>query len=365
MYSEFQLDKYLSDGVENIIKGAISASLRNPKESLFITKFALASREAAAIRENYEINGKHIPPFLICSITNSCNLNCKGCYFRVHNENKIKCSEDLLSVEDWKRIFKEAVKLGVSFILIAGGEPFIRKEVIEEAAKFRKIMFPIFTNGTLFNEEYFSLFHKNRNLLPILSVEGDNGFTDSRRGCGIYSNLMSVMQSLKDYGLFFGASITVTRENLNYITSDSFLFELYQKGCKVVFYVEYVPVETTTEHLVLTDEEREDLDRRLRCFRLQYSDMIILSFPGDEKSSGGCLAAGRGFFHINPFGNAEPCPFSPYSDINLKDCTILEALQSPLFKKLTASDILLQEHTGGCVLFGQEEKVKILLDKEK
>lgn len=52
---------------------------------------------------------------------------------------------------------------------------------------------------------------------------------------------------------------------------------------------------------------------------------------GDEKSYGGCVAAGRGFFHINSHGGAEPCLFSPYSDINVRDTSLWEALKSKLF----------------------------------
>jgi MoaA/NifB/PqqE/SkfB family radical SAM enzyme len=86
-----------------------------------------------------------------------------------------------------------------------------------------------------------------------------------------------------------------------------------------------------------------------------------VSFPGDEKASGGCLAAGRGFFHINANGGAEPCPFSPYSDTNIRNISLLQALDSPLFQKIQSDDILIGEHQGGCVLFEQEEAVKKLL----
>ena len=76
-----------------------------------------------------------------------------------------------------------------------------------------------------------------------------------------------------------------------------------------------------------------------------------------------CLAAGRGFFHISTVGGAEPCPFSPFSDTNLKDCSLLDALQSPLFKRLGEAKMLLGEHEGGCILFEKEEEVKKLLNK--
>ncbi len=362
--SEFKLEKYLSFGIENIIKGAVKASLKNPKESLYITKFALASREAAAKRERYGIHGKHIPSFLICSITDSCNLNCKGCYARANNQHKRHMVKEQLSVQDWRKIFDEAHEVGVSFILLAGGEPLMRQDVIEVAADYKNIMFPIFTNGTLLHQQNISLFDKNRNLLPVLSIEGNMEFTDSRRGSGVYSRLLEGMDYLKAKGIFFGVSITATKENLGNITNESFVKQLYDQGCKVIIYVEYVPVNATTVNLALNDQEREELDERLNFTRLHYNDMIILSFPGDEKSSGGCLAAGRGFFHIASDGSAEPCPFSPYSDTNIKNATLLEALQSPLFLKLASEEILLKEHTGGCVLFEQEEEVKKICNSQ-
>ena len=91
--------------------------------------------------------------------------------------------------------------------------------------------------------------------------------------------------------------------------------------------------------------------------------MLFLSFPGDEKTSGGCLAAGRGFFHINSHGGAEPCPASPYSDINVKDTSLLEALNSKLFKSLRDGGLLMDDHEGGCVLFEHEDEVKKLLNE--
>ena len=89
--------------------------------------------------------------------------------------------------------------------------------------------------------------------------------------------------------------------------------------------------------------------------------MVFISFPGDEKSSGGCLAAGRGFFHINSHGGAEPCPFSPYSDVNIRDRSLRDAMNSPLFTALRSGDLLADDHKGGCVLFDKREQVQALL----
>lgn len=67
------------------------------------------------------------------------------------------------------------------------------------------------------------------------------------------------------------------------------------------------------------------------------------------------------FFHINSHGGAEPCPFSPYSDINVRETSLRQALQSELFRTLQKEDILTGEHSGGCVLFEQQERVEAIL----
>jgi MoaA/NifB/PqqE/SkfB family radical SAM enzyme len=359
----FNLEEYLSNGVEEIVKGAVKASFRNPKESLFVAKFALAVKEARKIRQSFEKQGEHIPPFLIASITGSCNLHCAGCYARANKMCSEAEADAQLNSQEWNRIFEEAGELGINFILLAGGEPLLRMDVLMAAAAHRKILFPVFTNGTLLDEAYLKHFDKNRNLVPVLSIEGEQEYTDNRRGEGIYDKLCSVMEHMKSKGILFGTSITVTRENIRNITGPEFINDLYQKGCKVVFLVEYVPVNRDIMGIAPTEEDRSYLEEKLLILRKEYEDMIFISFPGDEKSSGGCLAAGRGFFHINPSGGSEPCPFSPYSDTNLKDTSLRKALGSPLFQKLSESQILMKEHEGGCVLFGQEDEVRKLLGR--
>lgn len=100
-------------------------------------------------------------------------------------------------------------------------------------------------------------------------------------------------------------------------------------------YLAYVPAVRGTEDLVLCDADAVFLEGRMRSLRAGYPDMILLlSFPDDESVFSGCLAAGRGFFHISSSGNAEPCPFSPYSQQSLKSSSVLDVLQPPFFREV-------------------------------
>jgi len=237
----------------------------------------------------------------------------------------------------------------------------MRSDILACAGKISGIIFPVFTNGTLIGKDYIDLFDNHRNLIPIISLEGNKEQTDKRRGTGTYDLLRNIMNEMHTKHILYGTSITVTTENISTVTNEEYIRGLYKKGCKIIFYVEYVPALKNTEELAPSDREREYLETRVNDFRKVMNNVIFISFPGDEKATGGCLAAGRGFFHINPEGKAEPCPFSPYSDTNVKDLSLLEALDSPLFQKLNNSGLLLQEHTGGCVLFSREEQVSDML----
>ena len=361
MSGEFNLVEYMNRSIGELVRNALRSCLKNPREAAFILRYINAAEKASQTREKFEKQGVHVPPFLIASITSTCNLFCKGCYAR---ENKI-CAEGIekaqLPGERWTQIFREAEEIGVSFILLAGGEPFMRPDIIERAAEVRSILFPVFTNGVLINEEKTNWLDSHRNIVPVLSMEGGREQTDGRRGSGTYEKLKSVMHLMKEKQIFYGASITVTTENVAEATGEDFIGDLIANGCKILFYVEYVPVSKESGSLAPTEKERAYLESAINLLREKHNEILFLSFPGDEKSTGGCLAAGRGFFHISPEGNAEPCPFSPYSDTNLLDKGLLEALDSPLFLKLNHSGIMNLEHAGGCALFSRKEQVTGLL----
>ena len=361
--TEFNLERYLTQGVEKVVRDLLRTAAFHPKEALFMARYAAASRQAAQRRHSFEEQGEHIPPFLIASITSLCNLHCAGCYARSLDTCSDAEPVRQMSGEDWGRIFAEARELGIGFILLAGGEPMVRRDVIEQAAQVPEILFPIFTNGTLLNEEMFRLLEEHRNLIPIFSIEGGHGKTDARRGEGVARKVQTAMERLREDRIAFGVSITVTSRNLDEVTDPAFLEELARAGCKGVIFVEFVPTAHDLGDLALDDSEREWLAIRLGELRQEELPMLLISFPGDEKSSGGCLAAGRGFFHINSHGGAEPCPFSPYSDTSVLELGLRKALGSGLFTALRSGEILLDEHEGGCVLFQKREQVEALLQK--
>ena len=362
MSENFDLQAHIAKGVEKIVSDTLKATLRDPRESAFMVKFAAAANRATKRRLALEEEGLHVPSFLIASITSACNLHCAGCYSRCNEATVDAEPVKQLSTAEWTAIFKEAESLGVSFIMLAGGEPLLRWDVIEAAGGMKNLLFPIFTNGTYMDDTTFAQLDKCRNLIPVLSIEGNRAITDSRRGEGVYDKLIAAMDGLHARGLLFGVSITVTTENLREVTSPEFMEKLVRRGCKLVIYVEFVPVTEEARHLAPGDDERAYLQSAMRDLRQAFPELVALAFPGDERADGGCMAAGRGFFHINSHGGAEPCPFSPYSDVNVRALGVRGALKSPLFMALREGDFLDDDHVGGCVLYEKRAQVEAMLN---
>lgn len=335
---------------------ALRITLRDPGMAAFVARTLWHQNRAMRVREGWAERGVHVPAFMIASVTSRCNLNCKGCYSRAQGRH----SEPEMSPEKLRGVVEEARDLGVSIIMVAGGEPLTRPEVLDIAAGCPEVLFPLFTNGLLLDDGVLQRLGRLRNVVPILSVEGHQVETDARRGMGVHAHILETMRRLRDRGVFFGTSLTVTSHNLELVTGEEFVADLVGRGCKLFFYVDYVPVQPGTEALELSARQRAIEAERLVALRGRER-ALFLAFPGDEELYGGCLAAGRGFVHVSPSGRLEPCPFSPYSDVSLNDVPLSVALQSPLLRTIRESGEHLSEHDGGCALWERRGWVESLL----
>ena len=303
-------------------------------------------RKAAAVRRQHEREGLMVPPVMIVSITSRCNLACAGCY--MHGRGEKSAAE--MSPAILSSAIDQAADLGVSVIVIAGGEPLVRQdEIFSLAEAHPRVLFPLFTNGLLIDEPMAGRIAQCRNIVPVISFEGFRKDTDQRRGSGVYDRLLKTCSDLKDRDVFFGCSMTTTRKNFDQVTSEAFVRQMIGTGARVFTFVEYVPMAPGTENLVLTHEQKKILQIVLADYNRKFPALFI-GFPGDEDTYGGCLAAGRGFVHISPSGDLEPCPAAPYSDANLAVVPLEEALQSRLLGRLRGKPELLSEAEGGCAL---------------
>jgi MoaA/NifB/PqqE/SkfB family radical SAM enzyme len=349
-------ERLLETSLARFVHDALRLALRAPSLLAMMLRFARGQRSAARVRASWEARGTHVPPLMIASITETCNLRCRGCYAMVHRG---AAGRELPDAR-WRGLFLEASRLGISFVLLAGGEPFARPEVIEAAAATPGTLYAVFTNGLLIGPRTARSLRRSRNVVPIVSLEGPQRQTDSRRGPGVYRRVMQAMARLRSARVPFGASLTVTSVNLDVVTSPAFIRSLSAAGARIVFFVEYTPIQPGTEALALSVFQRAELRRRVDAFHRERRALFV-AFPGDEERYGGCLASGRGFIHVDARGRLEPCPFAPFSDTSVRDQPLVEALGSPLLAAIRENHGRLTETRGGCALWAERDWVRSLL----
>ena len=328
------------------LQKAVQIIADNPALLVRGTAILRHQKKAAAVRKRYESDGLLVPPVIIASITSRCNLACAGCY--MHGRRDRPAAE--MTPETLAGVVDQAAALGVSIIVIAGGEPLTRKnEILALAGAHPEILFPVFTNGLLIDGTVAAEIAGHKNIVPLISFEGFRNETDARRGSGVYDRLLAACACLKENRVFFGCSVTTSRENFSRVTDEMFVRSLLGAGARVFAFVEYVPMEPGTEDLILTPGQKSGL--QAACMELSGKfPALFIGFPGDEDQYGGCLAAGRGFVHVSPSGNLEPCPAAPYSDENLAQVPLETALRSRLLSRIRERPEILTETNGGCAL---------------
>jgi len=333
-----------------------------PMELLHYLKVAWWQRQAYKKRQRCaRDNGLVVPPVIIASLTRKCNLACSGCYARsLAKEN----GEVELAVEEFRRVLSEAQALGAGIVFLAGGEPLMRQDLLAVTEQFPRVQFLLFTNGMLIDQTEIKRLKARRNIFPMLSIEGHSGVTDARRGEGVFKKIENGMTMLRNAGMHFGVSITVTAQNRDMVTDRAFVSNLLQRGCKLFIFVSYLPVTPSFDATALSIEEHDAMMKELETFRKEFRALFV-AFPGDEKKYGGCISSGRGFIHLSASGNVEPCPFSPFSDADIRNTSLEEALRSPLLKTIRDNRHILEEHGGACALFEHREWVEAQVKKNQ
>ncbi len=297
--------------------------LKTVAKNLFINGLLKSS----SLREEFATKHGFSPPFtILISPTMQCNLQCRGCYSGRYVRDK-GLPYDLLD-----RLLSEARSMGIMFIVFSGGEPLTRsEELFRLIEKYSDMYFMFYTNGTLISDFVADELYRLGNAGAIISLEGFEEATDDRRGKGVYKKIMPAMDRLKQRGVPFGTSLTVTSHNVEHLTSDDFFAHLVNKGVMVCWFFLFMPVGKNPDvQLMPSPDQREYLRRRGSALRQKFP-IFIADFWNDAPYVGGCIAGGRNYIHINANGDVEPCVFTHFAVDNIYDKSLLDVLHSDFF----------------------------------
>ena len=309
--------------VMDILKETDTGVLKATFENFFLNANIVGWPIQEQNREKY---GCNIPWAILLDPTSACNLHCTGCWAAEYG-NKLN-----LSFDEIDSIITQGKALGIYMYIYTGGEPLVRKrDLIALCNKHSDCQFLAFTNGTLIDEEFADEMLRVKNFIPAISLEGFEEATDGRRGNGVYEKATHAMRILHDKHLPFGISACYTSANIDSIASDAYIDFICELGARFIWYFHYMPVgNDAAPQLLPTPEQREYMYHRIRALRAT-KPIFAMDFQNDGEYVGGCIAGGRRYLHINANGDVDPCVFIHYSNANIREVSLLDALRSPIF----------------------------------
>ncbi len=170
-------------------------------------------REAGKLPSHLLQFSKDKKPVVVWNMTRRCNLKCVHCYAHALEEE----GKDDISTEQAKTMISDLAQYGAPVMLFSGGEPLVRKDLIELAhyATGQGMRAVISTNGTLITKQ------KAKELKEVglsyvgISLDGMEDVHDHFRGVpGSFRKALEGIANCQAEGLKVGVRFTINKRNV-------------------------------------------------------------------------------------------------------------------------------------------------------
>ncbi|MDR1964002.1 MAG: radical SAM protein [Planctomycetaceae bacterium] len=244
------------------------------------------------------------PPFLFFSLTNACNLRCRGCWVTSEQERTIL--PDLLPVDKMERVIKIGQQHSVYFYTLLGGEPFLTSTMWELIEHHPEAYFQVITNGQFLDTNNVRRLKNLGNVSPLVSIDGFETENDARRGSGTFINAVNGCRELHRQKLLYGVATVVTAQNFDQVLTEVYVRQFIELGAMYLWFYVYRPVGTDSD---LAVDREKLLELRQRLLRLRRKmPIILIDTYWDAQGRAVCPASKGMAFVVGAKGSIEPCP---------------------------------------------------------
>lgn len=299
--------------------------------------------------------GISFPPFLYLSIINSCPLRCQGCWVDV------AAPRQMISADAIDRVIREAKRHGNHFFGILGGEPLLHPDLLDILGRHGDCYFQVFTNGHFVTEAMARAFRRLGNVTPLVSIEGSEIVSDTRRGRSeVYSKTLAGLEQCLRARLIVGVATSVCQTNLDLVSED-WLRRLIAMGVHYTWFYTYRPVgPNPCPELALTPQQLLEVRRFIVRMRAKLPIGIIDAY-WDDQGNALCPMVTGVSHHISPSGAIEPCPILQFAKESID--------QGNIYDLITRSEFLRDMRetsartTRGCILLERPDVVRAIVER--
>ena len=237
------------------------------------------------------------------NITDKCNLHCQHCFATAFTQN----DRPKMQIEDYRRVMKEANKLGAVNFSFQGSEPLLYpqlEEIIKAAAPYKNVI-SVTTNGTLLTPEHAKKLRKIGVDIFTISLDSMNPeeHDSFRNKKGTYEKTLKGIESALENGCNVTIGTVLSHQNIRSEGIER-LFEWATKKQLTLCLSLAVPIGewVGNSDVLLTDEDMEyieNLKSKYPYLRTDFETNYVKY---------GCGAI-KEILYITPYGDVLPCPY--------------------------------------------------------
>lgn len=319
------------------------------RKIMFYNFMIKSSKCIKKFRREQKKSEKFLPAFLFISITNRCNLQCKGCWVSPTPPHD-------MPFEQLNKIISDAKAEKRFFFGILGGEPLLYPDIIKVFQKHQDCYFQLFTNGTLLSEDVAKQLKQCGNVTPLISLEGFEKESDNRRGGeNVFQSSLHAIENCTNIGLFTGVASSICNSNFDELVQTDFLDFIISKKVHYMWYYIYRP---SGPYPCSEKALSADKIQRLRQFIVNQrpkQPILIIDSYWDHLGSPLCPGAVGLSHHINPFGQLEFCPPVQFFMDTISNGNTAEQIKHSEFMQQLR--IKISAETNGCILLENPKKL--------
>lgn len=216
-------------------------------------------------------------------ITGNCNFNCPFCSASANNR---RTEKDFLTIDKVEDILNQMDDIGLLRVAFEGGEPFLRKDIIEILQIADKLCFDYYvnTNGSAINKKIAKRLSTTNIPQVCISIDGHiSSLHDQCRGYpGAFEKMKMAVRLLQDQGIMTQAIITLSSINGRYLYD--ILHFIKSVGIKSTTIMLLASVGSADKKLVLPFHEWTELLVRLSLDKAEGNLPISLRIATTSES---------------------------------------------------------------------------------
>jgi len=256
-------------------------------------------------------NEKHIPLWLLAEITYACPLQCVYC----SNPTNFTDYKGELSTKQWKSVISQARELGSTQLGFSGGEPLVRKDLVELVAHANELDYytNLITSAIGMNEEKIKDLKKaGLDNIQISFQAHEKALNDFISGKQSFNTKIEMTNLVKQYDYPLTLNIVIHKMNIDYIQDImDMCLSLKADYVELANTQYYGFAKANQQQLLPTAEQLKTAEKIVHEYQARYKEIIkfyyIISDYYENRPKACMNGWGTTSLCITPDGYALPC----------------------------------------------------------